>query len=209
MTQTHSAQNHPDPRPRRARRNSCALLARGLPRDEFDVHVVCPDPRRAAGGRIGRGGPAAGGDRQAMEARSAGVLAAEGARGPNCQPELIHTWMFAANAYGFAAAKNLRGKASRDRPNGALIRGKAACNWPSTGPHLARRSSRVVVTARACGIFNVRHGTPAQQVRVIPTGWPCPEKTRPPRGVNCWPNWNCPPTPGWSDWSGVSGRRNG
>ena len=58
------------------------LLAEGLPRDEFDVHVCALDPQRTAGRPTGRGRHSAGADRQALEARSAGVLAAERARGP-------------------------------------------------------------------------------------------------------------------------------
>ena len=80
------------------------LLAAGLPRDEFDVHVCA----------LTRGGPLAAdlaeagipltviGKRWKLDPQAFWRLKQHVAR---LQPDLIHTWMFAANTYGFAAAR--------------------------------------------------------------------------------------------------------
>ena len=76
-----------------------SLLARGLPGDEFEVHVCA----------LTRGGPLAEelqqagipttviGKRWRIDARAFWQLRAHVAR---LRPQLIHTWLFAANAYG-------------------------------------------------------------------------------------------------------------
>ena len=80
------------------------LLATGLPRDEFDVHV-CALTR---GGPLAAGLTEAGlppvviGKRWKLDPQAFWRLKEHVAR---LQPDLIHTWMFAANTYGFAAAR--------------------------------------------------------------------------------------------------------
>ncbi|HLA85882.1 MAG TPA: glycosyltransferase, partial [Thermoguttaceae bacterium] len=78
-----------------------ALLAQGLPSDEFDVHVAA----------LTRGGPLEAELRQAriettvigkawkLDPRAVWRLHEHVAR---LKPDLIHTWIFAANAYGRA-----------------------------------------------------------------------------------------------------------
>ena len=80
------------------------LLARGLPGDEFEVHVCA----------LTRGGPLAGeltsagveveviGKRWRFDPQAYWRLKQHVAR---LRPDLIHTWMMAANVYGYAAAR--------------------------------------------------------------------------------------------------------
>ena len=105
------------------------LLAQGLPRDEFEVHVCA----------LTRGGPladelsAAGvpldviGKRWKLDPQAFWRLKNHVAR---IQPDLIHTWMFAANTYGYAAARAC-GVKNIVAASGASIPGRADRNWPS------------------------------------------------------------------------------
>ena len=80
------------------------LLAAGLPRDEFEVHVCA----------LTRGGPLSAdlteagvpwtviGKRWKLDPRAFWRLRRHVAR---LRPHLVHTWIFAANTYGFAAAR--------------------------------------------------------------------------------------------------------
>jgi glycosyltransferase involved in cell wall biosynthesis len=143
------------------------LLARGLPRDEFDVHVCA----------LTRGGP--------LEAdlRDAGVpFAIVGKRWKldpraflrlkrhiaGLRPDLVHTWMFAANTYGFAAARACG-------VNNIVIGQRCVDPWKSRlqlaiDRQLAKRCRGVVVNSEGVRDFYVRHGAPADRVRVIPNG---------------------------------------
>jgi glycosyltransferase involved in cell wall biosynthesis len=141
------------------------LLAAGLPRDEFDVHVCA----------LTRGGP--------LEAdlRRAGVpLLVIGKRWKfdpraflrlkrhiaDLRPDLVHGWMFAANTYGFAAARSCG-------VNNVLIGQRCIDPWKSRlqlalDRQLARRCRGVVVNSEGVRDFYVQHGAPADRVRVIP-----------------------------------------
>jgi glycosyltransferase involved in cell wall biosynthesis len=143
------------------------LLARGLPRDEFDVHVCA----------LTRGGPLA------TDLASAGIpTAVIGKRwkldaGAYCRlkryiarlrPDLIHAWMFAANTYGFAAARACGVK-------NFIVGQRCVDPWKSRlqlalDRALARRCRWVVVNSEGVREFYVRHGAPAERVRVIPNG---------------------------------------
>ena len=143
------------------------LLAKGLPRDEFNVHVCA----------LTRGGPllaeltAAGvptvviGKRWKLDPRAFWQLTAEVAR---VQPHLIHTWMFAANAYGYAAGRACGVK--------HFVAGQRCVDpWKSglqlaADRLLARRCGRVVVNSAGVWDFYVRHGVPIERVQVIPNG---------------------------------------
>jgi glycosyltransferase involved in cell wall biosynthesis len=152
------------------------LLARGLPRDEFDVHVCA----------LTHGGPLA------ADLREAGIpLTIIGKRwklDPQAfwrlkqhvaalRPDLIHTWMFAANMYGFAAARACGVK-------NVVIGQRCVDPWKSRlqlalDRQLAKRCRGVVVNSEGVRDFYVRHGAPAEQVRVIPNGvaMPSPPST--------------------------------
>jgi glycosyltransferase involved in cell wall biosynthesis len=143
------------------------LLARGLPRDEFDVHVCA----------LTRGGPLEG------DLREAGIpLVVIGKRwklDPHAfwrlkqhiaaiRPDLIHTWMFAANTYGFAAARACG-------ITNVVVGQRCIDPWKSRlqlalDRQLAARCRGVVVNSEGVRDFYVRHGAPAERVRVIPNG---------------------------------------
>ena len=110
------------------------------------------------------------------------------------KPDLVHTWMFAANTYGFAAAK-LCGVRNIVAGQRCVDPWKSRLQLAIDGA-LARHCRRVVVNSEGVRDFYVEHGTPAEQVRVIANGVAPPDPP-PSRGVNCWPNWNCPPIAGW------------
>ena len=142
-------------------------LARGLPRDEFDVHVCA----------LTRGGPleadlhSAGipttviGKRWRLDPRAFWRLRrhVEGLR-----PELIHTWIFAANSYGRAAgiACGVKCLVASER-----------CVDPWKGwlelavdRRLARYTRQIVANSPAVRDFYVRRGIPPQKFRVIANG---------------------------------------
>ena len=144
-----------------------SLLARGLPREEFDVHVCA----------LVRGGPLLAelatsgvpatviGQRWPLDPRAYWRLRCHLAR---LRPDLIHTWRFAANAYGHAAGRACGVK---------YLVAAERCLDPGKGPferavdrYLARHSSRVVVNGADVRDFYVRDGLPAEKVCVIPSG---------------------------------------
>jgi glycosyltransferase involved in cell wall biosynthesis len=149
-----------------------SLLARGLPPEEFDVHVCA----------LSRGGPLesdllkAGipvtviGKRRRLDPQACWRLKGYVA---GLRPDLVHTWMLAANAYGYAATR-LAGA-----PAGGLnclVAGQRCVDpWKGWAElvvdrHIARHCRRVVVNSPGVRDFYVRHGLPAEKLRVIPNG---------------------------------------
>ena len=145
------------------------LLAAGLPCDEFEVHVCA----------LTRGGPLA------ENLRQAGIpLTVIGKRFKvdpqaywqlkrhirHIQPELIHAWMFAANAYGYAAARACGVK--------HFVAGQRCVDpWKSSvqlaiDRYVGRHGSVTVANSPGVRDFYVRHGVPAEKIRVIPNGIP-------------------------------------
>lgn len=148
------------------------LLAGGLPRDEFEVHVCA----------LTRGGPLEAdlgaadvpltviGKRWKLDPGAFWRLKKHVAR---LRPELIHAWMFAANTYGLAAAVACG-------LSNVVIAQRCVDPWKSRmqlafDRAMARRCRAVVVNSRGVRDFYVRHGTPADRVRVIPNGVTMPE----------------------------------
>ena len=144
-----------------------ALLACGLPRDEFEVHVCL----------LTRSGPLA------ADLAAAGVpTTLVGKRGKldpaaflrlkrhiaALQPDLVHTWLFAANSYGRAAAlaagvrRIVAGERSVDPWK--VWHELAIDRW------LARRTDRIVVNSSGVRDFYVQHGLPSEKFTVIPNG---------------------------------------
>ena len=143
------------------------MLALGLPRDEFEVHVCV----------LTRTGPLEG------ELRQSGVpLTLIGKRWRadpmayfrlrrlirRLQPDLIHTWLFAANSYGRAAGIACGVK--------CLVAGERCVDpWKgwlelSIDRRLARHTTRIVANSPGVKDFYVEHGLPADKFVVIPNG---------------------------------------
>lgn len=143
------------------------LLVANLPRAEFDVHVCA----------LTRGGPLWAdlrkaeipvtliGKRWRVDPRAFWRLKRLVAR---LRPDLIHTWLFAANAYGRAAGIACGVK--------HLVAGER-CVDPWKGwvelaidRSLARYTARIATNSPGVREFYVRHGLPAGKFRVIPNG---------------------------------------
>jgi len=156
-----------------------ALLARGLPREGFDVHVCA----------LMRGGPLE------TELQRAGVpVTVIGQRWrldpqafwrlrqyvAQLRPDLIHTWRPLAHVYGHAAA--------RACGVGTLVATRR-CVDPRQGTvaaavdrYLAGHCRHVIVNSADVGQFYIREGLPLDKVRAIPCGVPpapaCPVTRR-------------------------------
>jgi len=144
-----------------------SLLARGLPREEFDVHVCA----------LTRGGPleselTAAGIDVAVIGKTWKIDPSAFARLTRYlrqrSPRLVQTWMFAANAYGRAAA--LRAGVPH------LIAGERCVDrwktWPQLAidRRLARYTDRIVVNSTGVREFYVRRGLPEEKFVVIANG---------------------------------------
>jgi len=151
------------------------LLVRGLPRSEFDVHVCA----------LTRGGPLEADLREAEipltligKRRRADPLAYRRLKRlvSRCRPDLIHTWIFAANAYGRAAGKACGVK--------HLVAGERCVDpWKgrlefTVDRYLARHTTRIVANSPGVRDFYVHHGLPAEKFQVIPNGIYLPEPSR-------------------------------
>jgi glycosyltransferase involved in cell wall biosynthesis len=144
-----------------------ALLASKLPRDEFDVHVAVlthsgpyEEILRQAGIPV-----TVIGKRWKLDPASYFRLKRHIHR---LQPDLVHTWLFAANAYGRQAA--LAAGVNR------LIAGERCVDpWKSSWQltidrHLAKRTARIVTNSSGVKEFYVSRGLPAEKFSVIPNG---------------------------------------
>jgi glycosyltransferase involved in cell wall biosynthesis len=143
------------------------LLAAGLDRSEFEVHVCA----------LTRGGPLA-----ADLERANIPLTIIGKRGKldpfafrrlwthiaDLKPDLVQTWLFAANSYGRVAAS------WAGVPH---IFASERCVDPWKRWHefaidrrLARRTERIVVNSSGVREFYVKHGLPADKFALVPNG---------------------------------------
>lgn len=143
------------------------LLAAGLPAAEFDVHVCA----------LTRGGPLrADLDKAGIPTTVIGKRWKLSPRAfwqlnrfvKQWRPDLIHTWLFAANAYGRAAGI-LCGVE-------CLVAGERCVDpWKSRRDlaidrWLARRTRRIVTNSSGVVDFYARHGLPREKFTVIPNG---------------------------------------
>ncbi|MBM4088415.1 MAG: glycosyltransferase [Planctomycetes bacterium] len=143
------------------------LLAAGLPRDRFDVHVCAltrggplAEPLRAAGipvhviGKRWKVDPAAYWRLRRLLCR--------------LRPDLVHTWLFAANCYGRQAAMSV------GVPH--IVCGERCVDpWKAwyelaLDRRLARRTDVVVTNSSGVVDFYARQGIPPDLFRVIPNG---------------------------------------
>ncbi len=144
-----------------------SLLARGLPRDEFELHVCA----------LTRGGPLLSdlvearipvtviGKRWRLDPRAWWQLQRHVAA---LRPDLIHTWMFAANTYGHVAAKV--GRVGCQVASQRCVDPWKGGSQLTVDRYIARRCSRVVVNSPGVRDFYVQHGLPAEKIRVIENG---------------------------------------
>jgi glycosyltransferase involved in cell wall biosynthesis len=144
-----------------------ALLAAGLARDEFDVHVAC----------LTRGGP------HEAELRAAGVpVTIIGKRWKfdpaayarlkrlvrELRPDIVHTWLFAANSYGRRAAIAAGVK--------TIVAGERSVDpWKQwwhwlIDRRLARHTARLVINSTGVRDFYAAHGIAEEKFVVIPNG---------------------------------------
>jgi glycosyltransferase involved in cell wall biosynthesis len=147
------------------------LLATRLPRREFDVHVVA----------LTRGGPYA--DELAAAGVRLTVLHKRFKFDPatywklktilrDDPPQILHTWLFAANAYGRMAAG----------PQPAfpvLVSERCVDTWKAgwqlrVDRWLAARTTRLIGNSRSVANFYRDQGFPADRLAVIPNGMDLP-----------------------------------
>ena len=143
------------------------LLAAGLPRDEFDVHVCA----------LTRGGP--------LEAdlQAAGVpvtvIGKQWKYDPiawwklrrhirQVRPDLVQTWMFTSNAYGRTAARSAGIKH-------VVASERCVDPWKSwhhlaIDRHLAKHTDAIIVNSLGVKQFYREHGLPATKLRLIENG---------------------------------------
>ncbi|MGE0609867.1 MAG: glycosyltransferase family 4 protein [Pirellulales bacterium] len=143
------------------------LLAGGLPRDEFEVHVCA----------LTRGGPL-----QAALAEQGIPVTVIGKRfkfDPSAwfrlrshigrlKPDLVQTWMFAANAYGRTAAwsAGVRRVAASER----CVDPWKSWHQLAIDRRLARRTQAIVVNSTGVSDFYQAQGLPAEKFVLIPNG---------------------------------------
>lgn len=151
-------------------------LAIGLPRDEFDVEVVA----------LTRGGP------YAEQLKAAGIpLTIIGKRWKfdpfalrrlrkliaEKQPDILHSWLFAANAYGRMAV------GSEPAPK-VVVSERCVDSWKAGWQlwfdrKLAPRTDRLIGNSRAVADFYADLGFPRDRLLVIPNGiQPATDSTR-------------------------------
>jgi glycosyltransferase involved in cell wall biosynthesis len=143
------------------------LLARGLPRDEFDVHVCA----------LTRGGELA------IDLERAGirphVIGKAWKFDPaacwrlrrhivHLKPDLVQTWMFTANAYGRAAA--ISAHVPRIVASERCVDRWKVWHELAIDRYLAKRTDAIVVNSRGVEQFYVDQGLPAGKIRVIYNG---------------------------------------
>jgi len=153
------------------------LLATGLPRDEFDVHVTC----------LTSGGP------YEETLREAGIpVTILGKRFQfdplaffrlrrhlrERNPDILHTWLFAANSYGRMAV-------SRGTNTRVIVSERCVDTWKSWQLRVDRwlvdRTDSLVGNSQAVVDFYKPLGYPESKLRVIPNGVetpPLPSQSR-------------------------------
>ena len=143
------------------------LLACGLPRDRFEVHVCAltrDGPYRAVLEQAGVPVTVIGKSWK-IDPRAYWRLYRTVRR---LQPDLVHTWLFAANAYGRQAAwqAGVRHVVAGERCVDPWKR------WHELAidRYQARRTDRIVTNSQGVVEFYAGHGLPADKFTVIPNG---------------------------------------
>jgi glycosyltransferase involved in cell wall biosynthesis len=144
-----------------------ALLATGLRRDRFEPHVAVltrtgpyEEPIRRAGIPVTVLGKRLKADPVAL-ARLRRLVA-------TFRPHVLHTWLFAANAYGRLVAKG------PDAPK-VVVSERCVDSWKSgwqlwLDRKLVGRTAALVANSESVAAFYRDAGVPAEKIRVIPNG---------------------------------------
>jgi glycosyltransferase involved in cell wall biosynthesis len=144
-----------------------ALLAAGLPRDEFDVHVCAlssggplEDDLRQAGIPVTVLGKRVKYDPIAWWQLRAHIA--------QLKPHLVQTWMFTANAYGRTAARSagVRHIVASER----CVDSWKSWHHLAIDRRLARYTDAIIVNSHGVEAFYREHGLPARKLRVIENG---------------------------------------
>jgi glycosyltransferase involved in cell wall biosynthesis len=154
------------------------LLAKGLPRNEFDVHVCA----------LTRGGPYEA-DLRAADIPTT-VIGKHWRVDPAAywklkrylaalKPDLVQTWLFAANSYGRLAARQVG-------VGRIFASERCADPWKAgyelaIDRYLARWTDRMIVNSSGVRDFYVAHGLPAEKFQIIPNGIDLPSAALLPR----------------------------
>lgn len=151
------------------------LLAAGLPRDRFDVHVCVLTRSGPLATELERAGIPWSliGKRWKADPRAYFRLKRQIQR---LQPDLVQTWLFAANSFGRAAAFAAGVKR-------VVASERSVDPWKSwlhfaIDRRLARRTDAIVVNSSGVRDFYLRHGLPDDKFWVIPNGveWSPPSR---------------------------------
>lgn len=143
------------------------LLATRLPRDEFDVHVVA----------LTRGGPYTELLREReipltildkRQKLDVGAWKRLRSTLTKLQPDILHTWLFAANAYGRLAV-------TPSQPTKVIVSERCVDSWKAgwqlwLDRRLISRTDRLVGNSQSVVDFYVQQGFPADRTTVIYNG---------------------------------------
>ncbi len=143
------------------------LLATGLPREEFEIEVVC----------LTRGGPYEAALREQeipvtilhkrMKFDPVAFFRLKKLIGRR-RPDVLHTWLFAANAYGRLAV------GGKGRPR-VLVSERCVDSWKQSwqlklDQKLIPRTDRLIANSESVAGFYLEQGFPAERIVVIPNG---------------------------------------
>lgn len=143
------------------------LLATRLPREEFDVHVVCltrggpyAEPIQQAGIPVTMLGKRLKGDPRALWRLKALIQ--------EQRPDIVHSWLFAANAYARLAVSG------KQRPK-VVVSERCVDSWKSRWQlwldrRLISRTDAMVANSRSVADFYEQQGVPRALMHVIPNG---------------------------------------
>jgi hypothetical protein len=160
-----------------------ALVATRLPRDEFDVHCIA----------LTRGGPYEADLREhdipltILHKRfKFDPLALGRLRRliEQLQPDILHTWLFAANAYGRMVAGQPSAAHGSPRPK-VVVSERCVDTWKSgwqrwLDRRQIERTTRLVANSRSVADFYRGQGFPDERIVVIPNGVEIPPEDEPP-----------------------------
>lgn len=145
------------------------LLAANLPANEFDVHVTC----------LTRGGPREAGLREAGIPVT--IIGKQWKFDPaaywrlkrhirSLRPDIVHTWLFAANSYGrqAACAAGVKHLIAAER---CVDRWKRSYHF-AIDRFLARRTCRIVANSSGVRDFYAAHGLPREKLMQIDNAVP-------------------------------------